>query len=378
MEATFPTYVTTPNAAPVNGITEEAFFERLQRAAEANGFTYRLFDLQRFHVSVKCCDLTVVGGASGTGKSSLPAIYAQALLGDEVASRKSCCLMVNINPSWMDIRDLLGHMNTLERRYYPAESGLFQHLLYAQQEYLSRSVGTGLYLACLDEMNLSQVERYFSDFMMVLERRGDQRAIQCFSPEAAGEHCPFRSWARITLAPSLRFLGTVNFDETTRLLSDRLLDRINLIRLGSGTLPTVGAAEAACLSTVAGPMVTLADFQAWQNDSALPAELGLLLDEIRPLLSAMGFPLSPRVYRAVCRFVGSACGIMTLASAFDAQLAQRVVPKIRNLTTRSQLNALDGLIKTLESSSIGTFDEARSLLDGVRETARSPNWETGD
>ena len=144
--------------------------------------------------------------------------------------------MVNINPSWMDTRDLLGHMNTLEGRFYPAESGLFQHLVHAQAEHEARGAATGLYLACLDEMNLSQVEHYFSDLMMVLERSGTARVIQCFSREGAGSNCPFRDWGRVTLSPALRFIGTVNFDETTRLLSDRFLDRVNLIRLKSAAL----------------------------------------------------------------------------------------------------------------------------------------------
>ncbi|MBI3464542.1 MAG: hypothetical protein HY000_16040 [Planctomycetes bacterium] len=338
-QLTFPSYLTATTSTSDDGLTEEEFFDRFRRVVEDNGFTYRSFDLQRFHISVKCGDLTVLGGPSGTGKSSLPALYAEALFGDNVDEGRTCCLMVNVNPSWMDVRDLLGNMNTLERRYYPAESGLFQHLVYAQEEYGRRIGSTGLYMTCLDEMNLSQVEHYFSDFMMVLERRSEQRAIQCFSAETAAEHCPFRKWARITLAPSLRFVGTVNFDETTRLLSDRLLDRVNLIRLASKSLPSAAAAEGRLLAHSEGRMITLADFQAWQNDSALPSELASLLDTLRPLLSVMGCPLSPRVYRAICRFVSSAVGIMSSDAAFDAQLAQRVIPKIRNLVTRSQLDS---------------------------------------
>ena len=109
-------------------------------------------------------------------KSSLPALYARALYGDQAAGERRGCLMVNINPSWMDIRDLLGHMNTLDGTYYPDESNLFQHLVFAQEEYDAKLRSTGLYLACLDEINLSQVEHYFSDFMMVLDREESARS----------------------------------------------------------------------------------------------------------------------------------------------------------------------------------------------------------
>jgi hypothetical protein len=106
--------------------------------------------------------------------------------------------------------------------------------------------------------------------------------------------------------------------------------------------------------------------------------LGSLLDELRPLLAKMGCPLSPRVYRAICRFVSSAREIMSPQHAFDAQLAQRVVPKIRNLLSTSQLDSLDSMIQTLEGSSIGTFDETRLLLSDVQESARSRGWDIGE
>jgi hypothetical protein len=98
-------------------------------------------------------------------------------------------------------------MNTLEGRFYPAESGLFQHLVFAQEEYNSRGAATGLYLACLDEMNLSQVEHYFSDFMMALERSGPSRAIQCFSPGAMAQD--WRTPAGLVLRRCCR--GVVGF-----------------------------------------------------------------------------------------------------------------------------------------------------------------------
>jgi hypothetical protein len=377
---TLPAYITSTAPPSDDGVTEEAFLDRFRRVVEANGFVYRPFDLQRFHVSIKCGDLTVLGGPSGTGKSSLPNLYGQALLGDGDGDGdgREFCLMVNVNPSWMDIRDLLGHMNTLEGRYYPAESGLFQHLVCAQEEYAARSTSTALYLACLDEMNLSQVEYYFSDFMMVLERRGHQRLIQCFPAETIASHCPFRPWSRVTLAPSLRFVGTVNFDETTRLLSDRLLDRVNLIRLASGALPPTVSGETSGLARAQGRMVTLADFQTWQRDAALPADLASLLDVLRPLLAAMGCPLSPRVYRGMCRYVSSSEEIMSAGTAFDAQLAQRVIPKIRNLVTRSQLDALDDMVRTLEDSPIATFDASTMLLEEIREASQSRGWDIGE
>ena len=368
-----PAYISAPQV-PDGGVTEDAFFERFRKLVENSGFTFRQLDLQRFHLSVKCGDLTVLGGPSGTGKSSLPALYAQALLGEEGARQRPGCLMVNVNPSWMDTRDLLGHMNTLDGRFYPAESGLFQHLVCAQREYETRASATGIYLACLDEMNLSQVEHYFSDFMMVLERTGGDRKVKCFSPETATDSCPFRKWGEVVLSPALRFVGTVNFDETTRLLSDRLLDRVNLIRLTSAGLPGPAAAKTA-LPSASGRLVTLADLDAWCSANALPADLGTLLDQMRPILAQMGCPISPRVYRGICRFVASSAHIMSQEKAFEVQVAQRIAPRVRSLITNRQIEGLDALLKLLNQSSPCAFEESLSLLEQARDSISGRQWE---
>ncbi|RJP33368.1 MAG: hypothetical protein C4547_12345 [Phycisphaerales bacterium] len=369
-----PAFVTATRGGAEAQLSEESVFDRVREVVEKSGFSYRPLDLQRFHLSVKCESMTVLGGPSGTGKSSLPMLYARALLGDEADRGRPGCLMVNINPSWMDTRDLLGHMNTLDRRFYPAESGLFQHLIYAQEEHLSRGGATGLYLTCLDEMNLSQVEHYFSDLMMVLERTGAARAIQCFAPGSAGSDCPFRAWGRITLSPALRIVGTVNFDETTRLLSDRFLDRVNLIRLSSAGLPDLGGGGET-FAAVHGRMVTLADFQSWCTDNALPSELGSLLDQMRPLLLEMGCPVSPRVYRAICRFVSSAPPVMAAARAFDVQVAQRIIPRIRSPITRRQFKAFDDLLRVLSQTHAMSFDESIPLLEEIKDAASSRGWD---
>lgn len=369
----FPNYIDRkPERSGVLGETE--FFERFRGVVEKSGFVFRPLDLQRYHLSVKCGELTVLGGPSGTGKSSLPALYSQALLGNEGPLGRPGCLMVNVNPSWMDTRDLLGHMNTLDGRFYPTESGLYQHLLVAQKEHELKGTASGIYLACLDEMNLSQVEHYFSDFMMVLERSGAARAIQCFSPETAGPNCQFREWGSIRLSPALRFVGTVNFDETTRLLSDRFLDRVNLIRLTSAGLPDATGAGVTFAAT-GGPMVTLADFDSWRSDKALPAHLGQLLDQMRPLLGQMDCPISPRVYRAICRFVSSAAPVMSQEKAFEVQVAQRIVPRIRSLVTARQLDGLDKLMQLLTQSSACSFEESMPLLEELKEGESGRNWE---
>ena len=372
-----PSYISAPRGELNSIISEEQFFDRFRDIVTESGFSYRPIDLQRFHLSVKCGDLTVLGGPSGTGKSSLPKLYSMALLGDENNSQREDCLMVNVSPSWMDSHDLLGHLNILEGLFYPSTSGLFQRLVYSQEEYTVHNRASGLYLTCLDEMNLSQIEHYFSDFMMALERNEGSRYLQCFATEVVKDDCPFKKWGRIFLSPALRFVGTVNLDETTRLLSDRFLDRVNFISLASDKLPVI-VEPSFNSSKPRGRMITLSDFDSWMSQGKLPSDLGALMDKMRPLLESLGAPLSPRVYRSICRFVGSSSSIISAQKAFDLQIAQRVVPKIRSIVTLRQRNALDDLLILIDSNSGLEFEETSPLLNRIHESGASGDWGLDD
>jgi len=371
-----PQFAQGPRRQPVKDLEEEEFFDRFLQVVDGSGFHYRQLDLKRFHVSVKCGDLTVVGGDSGTGKSSLPILYSRALLGEELRGGRPGCLMVNVNPSWMDSRDLLGHLNTLDGQFYPAESGLFEALAFASEESRHHGALAGINVVCLDEMNLAQVEHYFSDFMMVLERDGDDRRVKCFSPDVVSESCPFRAWSSLSVSPSTRFVGTVNYDETTRVLSKRMLDRVNLIRLRPAPLPSVEITQTAQMAHAAGRMVTLSDYERWLSVAALPANLGALLDELRPHLDLMGCSLSPRAYGAMCRFVASAQPLIPDTTAFDIQIAQRIAPQITSLITQPQVDALDEVVRLLQQSDLCAFDETMPMLDEAKQAAVYRPWDT--
>ena len=86
---------------PDQEITESDFFERFAQHVRDSGYVYKRADLVAFHVSVKVSDLTVLGGVSGTGKSSLPRLYAQALAGDVSAWTSASGWLASIPPGSM-------------------------------------------------------------------------------------------------------------------------------------------------------------------------------------------------------------------------------------------------------------------------------------
>jgi hypothetical protein len=115
------------------------------------------------------------------------------------------------------------------------------------------------FILCLDEMNLAQIEHYFSDFLSVLETARVHNGKIIYDPFINAEEVAHYSqgdptfWQQldllensdlqqqflengISMPSNLFVIGTINMDETTRTISTRVLDRAMTIEL-KGRLP---------------------------------------------------------------------------------------------------------------------------------------------
>ena len=184
-------------------------------------------DIVKFHTSIKSNLLTILAGLSGTGKSRIIRAYAEALGIDEVSDQFK---FISVKPSWQDDADLLGFADTMNNNYRPSDSGLVDTLLKAEKD------SNQIYLIVLDEMNLSRIEYYFSQFLSVLERDSNERYLTLYNKYLEARLYNSAIYPPKLLIPeNVRFIGTMNIDESTFELSDKLLDRANVIQLK--TLP---------------------------------------------------------------------------------------------------------------------------------------------
>ena len=184
-------------------------------------------DIVNFHTSIKSNLLTILAGLSGTGKSRIIRAYAEALGIDEASDQFK---FISVKPSWQDDADLLGFADTMNNNYRPSDSGLVDTLLKAEKD------SNQIYLIVLDEMNLSRIEYYFSQFLSVLERDSNERYLTLYNKYLEARLYNSAIYPPKLLIPeNVRFIGTMNIDESTFELSDKLLDRANVIQLK--TLP---------------------------------------------------------------------------------------------------------------------------------------------
>ncbi len=189
----------------------------------------KAFDIKSFIVSLKASGLyfseklcirfvsslvskpfVILTGLSGSGKTKLALSFVKWLCQD-----KSQYTVVPVGADWTNREPLLGFPNALnQNEYVHPDSGVLALLQNANEN------DQLPYFLILDEMNLSHVERYFADFLSVMESK---ESIHLHSMN----DCNVPN--KIDLPENLFIIGTVNIDETTYMFSPKVLDRANTI-----------------------------------------------------------------------------------------------------------------------------------------------------
>ena len=182
-----------------------------ESVAKAGYFPAEL--LEALHLglwSQKLRHFAVLAGISGSGKTLLAKSYAKALQGTDLAGEPRVRLEP-VQPGWYDPTPLLGYLNPLATESY-VRTPVLEFLLRASQD------PGHPYVLILDEMNLSRPEQYFAPILSHMETGG---AIALHSQGPIFDGVP----SSIPYPANLAIIGTVNMDETTHGLSDKVLDR---------------------------------------------------------------------------------------------------------------------------------------------------------
>lgn len=178
--------------------------------------SYTAEDMAAFVAGLGATRLTILQGMSGTGKTSLPKIFIEAIMGN--------CDIVEVESSWRDKNELLGYYNEFSKTYTPKK---FTQALYKAGLNPGR-----LTFIVLDELNLSRIEYYFSDFLSLMEHEEDKRQIKLLNvPLYRTEKERSNAYRGLTEGHTLKipnnvwFIGTANRDESTFEISDKVYDR---------------------------------------------------------------------------------------------------------------------------------------------------------
>lgn len=156
--------ISNKNEGQIKNLYDVVSYVKMYAASREKPFFYSDRDLRAFVAGLASSPIAILQGMSGTGKTSLPKIFCEALMGE--------ISVVPVESSWRDRNELLGYYNDFSKKFTAKQ---FTCDLYKAG--CSRYNNT-VYFIVLDEMNLSRVEYYFADFLSVLEDSKDKWLIK--------------------------------------------------------------------------------------------------------------------------------------------------------------------------------------------------------
>lgn len=172
----------------------------------------------RYIASLLTKPFVILTGLSGSGKTKLAQLFAEWICASSDQYR-----LVAVGADWTNREPLLGYPNALdESKYVSPDNRVLELIIHAKHD-LDKP-----FFLILDEMNMSHVERYFSDFLSAME---SGKEIFLHSGRTNINDIP----AALNLPPNLFIVGTVNVDETTYMFSPKVLDRANVIEFKVST-----------------------------------------------------------------------------------------------------------------------------------------------
>lgn len=190
----------------------------IKKYIEGKGFTYSGELIENFYLSLKSKPFVILAGTSGTGKTRLVRLFAEAI---GATSENGRYKLVSVRPDWSDSTDLFGHAN-LQGEFVP---GAIIDFVKEASENTDKP-----YFLCLDEMNLARVEYYLSDFLSIIEtRKKNKETGEIVTDEIDLDKAAQAEYGGLYLPENLYVIGTVNMDETTFPFSKKVLDRANTI-----------------------------------------------------------------------------------------------------------------------------------------------------
>ena len=201
------------------------FAEIMQANIAKQAFFYSIEDIRLFIAGLAMSKLHLLQGISGTGKTSLARTFARAVNNVYDKEKEALyCEIVRVQAGWRDKEDLIGYYNEFEKKFNTKEA--LQAIYRAQQPEFKDTVQ----IILLDEMNLSQPEQYFADFLSLLETP-DRAIINLLDHGSDTNPKLFVDKKAIEIPDNVWFIGTANHDETTKEFADKTYDRAHVMEV---------------------------------------------------------------------------------------------------------------------------------------------------
>ena len=303
--------------------------DQIKKYIAAKGFTFNEGLVENYYLSLKSKPFVILAGTSGTGKTRLVRLFAEAI---GATSQNGRYKLVSVRPDWSDSSDLFGHVN-LNDKFIPGAIIDFVK----QAELDSRNP----YFLCLDEMNLARVEYYLSDILSIIETReyvdGKVTTDPLITENYYGADITAKGkYGVVRIPENLYIIGTVNMDETTFPFSRKVLDRANTIEFSTvELLANFDSTQGEVKAIFADNTFMKADyvfFNQCASDKDFVEDVCIELQDINKILEKANAHVGYRVRDEIVFYMlnnKNAGNLLTRNQAFDHEIMQKILPRIQ-------------------------------------------------
>lgn len=315
----------TPTTATAAEGIENGIVDHVVEFVAAKGFVFDPWQIAAFITAVRTKPFVILAGISGTGKTKLPKLIAEAT--------GAQFYRIPVRPDWTDSSELLGY-----ERLGSGQTFVPGHLLRVAQK--AQQNPDQQFFVLLDEMNVARVEYYLAEVLSHIEERESQPDGSIASDPLL-PHASDSDWSSIRLPGNLTIIGSVNMDETTFGFSRKVLDRSFVIEFSTVSLSSVnplGEVE----KTNAWPVerwrqvgLSLAEHPNHNHEDV--GRVISALETINQALAPLQMQVGYRVRDEIAMFVLSAhdCpdsfvgGDESVINPLDLAIAMKVLPRIQ-------------------------------------------------
>ena len=317
---------------------------------------YDLEVIKQMFATFGAAKMLILQGISGTGKTSLPYAFGQFIMNPS--------LICSVQPSWRDRTELFGYYNDFTKKYTETE---FLKTLYEAHYYDDMKV------VILDEMNIARVEYYFAEMLSILELpREEERYFSVVSNQAANDPNLMKE-GKVWIPNNVWYVGTINNDDSTFAVADKVYDRAVPIDLDDRAEP-FEAPDTEPMRLSASHMFEM--YEEAKQKYQISAENLAELDKLdKYLIAHFRITFGNRILRQMKEFVPCyiACG-GTEIDGIDFMFAKKILRKFESLGIGFIRDELDGLILYLDNA-FGTenFKISKAYLARLKKMSGGSN-----
>jgi MoxR-like ATPase len=366
------TEVESSNLTSTNVLNIKNHLEHIETYIEQKGFYFNEGEITNFYLSLKTKPFVILAGISGTGKTQLPRLFAEA-----IGMSKDQVIQIPVRPDWTDASDLIGY-TSLQGNFI--SKPLTEAIIKAKED-ISKP-----HFFILDEMNLARVEHYFADFLSIIETR-----FRTKTNEVKTDFLLLKNQLKdannaflyddIYWPENLYLIGTVNMDETTYPFSRKVLDRANSIEMNTVELDWISKQKQKVdkLTNFTNANLKseyIASIELTKTDKLQVEEALEMLKKMNKILEISNLHFAYRVRDEIIFYVLYAKKEQLLKpeAALDFQIMQKILPRVHGSSTRTQ-KVIIGLLNLFANEEIATsYPDLEYLEKNKKSILKKSNY----